>query len=355
MKIEQRSFGTLPNGQETTLYTLTNDKGMTVKVTDFGATLADIQVPDKAGNSESVILGFDECGGYAQEQAYIGATVGRYANRIEHGKFSVDGQEYQLPVNNGENHLHGGPEAMDKTLWKLAGTSTTDTEAKVTFRTSSPDGFNGYPGNLEVSVSFVLDNENRLNIRYHATTDKDTIINLTNHSYFNLSGNLRDNCLKHEIKLQAGKYTPIKANMIPTGELADVDDSPFDFKSFETIGAKMNFDHEQIDLALGFDHNFVLNNKGGNEPTLSAEAVDHASGRVMRLYSTQPGMQFYTGNYLDGGYMGKEGRIYEKYDGFCFETQAFPDSPNQEHFPSPLLKAGEAYEHSAIFEFGLVD
>jgi aldose 1-epimerase len=349
-RMHKESFGKTADGQPADLYILRNKNGMEVAITNYGATVVRIKVPDRHGKIEDVVLGYDNLDGYIHDKAYFGATVGRYANRIAHGKFTLDGHVYTLPKNDGDNTLHGGTSGFNKRLWKAKDAST-PAAAALQMSYLSKDGDQGFPGNLSVEVRFTLSDDNSLKIEYAATTDKDTVLNLTNHSYFNLAGQGDGDILKQELMLRASHFTPINSNLIPTGEIASVKGTPLDFTQQASIGARINADYEQLKLARGYDHNFVLDAKAGAKPVLAARAYDPGSGRVLEVWTTQPGIQFYSGNFLDGMVAGKGGVKYPFRSGFCLETQHFPDSPNQPKFPSTELKAGRWFRSTTVDKF----
>ena len=343
MKIRSEPFGVTPAGEETQLFFLVNDAGMEVRVTNYGGIITHIKMPDRHGRFADVVLGHDTLEGYLHRSRYFGALVGRYANRIARGRFVLNGTEYSLAINNGLNHLHGGIKGFDKVVWQAS-----ETVDGVQLRYLSPDGEENYPGNLRATVTYCLTDANELRIEYAATTDKDTIINLTNHSYFNLAGD--GTIFDHEITINADAFTPVDQTLIATGEVRSVKDTPLDFTSATPIGKRINCDYEQIRIAGGYDHNFVLRGQMGELRTV-ATVHDPKSGRTMEVATTQPGMQFYSGNFLDGSLVGKAGRAYVKHSGCCFETQHFPDSPNHLNFPSTVLKPNEEYRHSTVFKF----
>jgi aldose 1-epimerase len=330
---------------------LSNKNVIEVEITNFGATVVTLRVPDKAGKAADVVLGYYTLEGYESGTAYLGATVGRYGNRIAGGKFSIGGKSYTLPKNNGENTLHGGIVGFNKKVWKAREIASKDGESlEMTYL--SPDGEEGFPGNLSVKVVFTLPAErNELKIDYSATTDKDTVVNLTNHSYFNLAGEGNGDILDHVLTLHAKQFTPVNKGLIPTGELRDVAGTPMDFTSATAIGKRINDDYEQLVLGKGYDHNWVLARGAGKGLTLAAEAYDPKSGRTLEVLTTEPGVQFYSGNFLDGSAKGKGGKAYQQRAAFCLETQHFPDSPNQPKFPSTLLKPGAALHSETVFRF----
>ena len=307
--------------------------------------------PDREGKFADVVLGFDGLDGYLAKNPYFGALVGRYANRISHAEFSLNGTTYHLAKNNGDNSLHGGTKGFDKVVWKASESSGAGAAAlELTYL--SKDGEDGYPGNLTTTVTYSLSDEDELSIQYEATTDQDTVLNLTNHSYFDLTGQAAGKILDHEVMINADKFTPVNANLIPTGELKDVKGTPFDFTKPTRIGAHIEEKNQQLEYALGYDMNYVLN-RSGSGLTLAARVKDPKSGRVMEVHTTQPGVQFYTGNHLDGSVKGKGGVEYGFRFGFCLETQHFPDSPNQPEFPSTVLKAGQKYQGTTVFRFSV--
>ena len=343
-----RSFGTAKDGDSVNLYKLTNPKGMIVEITNYGGIITSIVVPDRQGKFADVVLGFDSLDGYLGEQPYFGAIVGRYGNRIANGKFSIGPDTYTLAKNNGENALHGGIRGFDKVVWSAKGFTEKGARG-VELKYTSKDGEEGYPGDLYVTVRYTLTDENELRIEYFATTTMPTVLNLTNHSYFNLAGQGEGDILNHVVTINADRFTPVNAGLIPTGHLESVTGTPFDFTKPTTIGSRINADDEQIKLGGGYDHNFVLNGQRSNR--LVAEVVEPKSGRAMEVRTTQPGMQFYTGNFLDGTIRGKQGKVYNRRYGFCMETQHFPDSPNQPAFPSTLLRPGEQYLTQTSYTF----
>lgn len=341
--ITQKPFGTLEDGREASLFTLTNEQNMTVSITNYGGILTTIRTPDKNGTMDNVVLGFNSLQPYLEGTPYFGAIIGRYGNRIANGRFELNGTEHTLATNDGNNHLHGGIKGFDKVLWNAE--PQPDGSLKLTYL--SEDGEEGYPGNLNVEVVYALSNKNELIIRYKATSDKATPVNLTNHSYFNLSGEPEQTILDHNLKINAQKYTPVNDELIPTGELKPVEGTPFDFTSFHTIG-------ERIDqVPGGYDHNFVLNRSSNSEDSLfHAATVRHPeSGREMKVFTTEPGLQFYSGNFLDGSLKAPDGSSMVKHAALCLETQHFPNSPNEPGFPSTILQPGELYQTTTIYQF----
>jgi len=350
--IRKQSFGKTAGGEQIDLYSLTNKKGMEVSITNFGATVVALRVPDRAGKAADVVLGFDTLEGYENGKAYFGATVGRYGNRIAGGQFSLDGKTYTLPKNDGNNTLHGGIVGFNKKVWKAREIASKDGES-LELSYLSADGEEGFPGNLSAKVVFTLPAErNELKIDYTATTDKDTVLNLTNHSYFNLAGEGSGDILDHVLTLHAKQFTPVDKTLIPTGELRDVAGTPLDFTSATAIGKRINENYEQLVFGKGYDHNWVLARSGsGNGLTIAAEAYDPKSGRKLEVLTTEPGVQFYTGNFLDGTVKGKGNKAYAQRGAFCLETQHFPDSPNHPNFPSTVLKPNAVFHSETVFRF----
>lgn len=352
MIVEKRSFGKLSNGVEVSIYTLTNKNGLKAEITNYGATVVSLFVPDKNGKLEDVVLGYDDAAGYEKGESYFGAIVGRYGNRIGKGKFVLDGKEYQLAINNGENHLHGGKVGFNKKVWEVVDAKSEMGGSFLTLKYISTDGEEGYPGTVELTVSYNLTTDNELLISYTATTDKNTILNPTHHSYFNLSGDPNKNILDHELMIDADKYTPVDKGLITTGELADVANTPFDFRTPKVIGKDINSDNEQIKFGLGYDHNWVLN-KHQEQIFKFATLYEPTSGRLMEVYTDQPGVQFYSGNFLDGKSKGKGGVMYQYRTGLCLEAQKFPDSPNKPEWQSATLLAGKThlYRQTTVYKF----
>ena len=346
---KKSSFGKTPDGEAVDLYTLTNKNGAEVEITNYGGSVVSLRVPDRDGKLGDVVLGFDSVDGYVNNTSYIGALIGRYGNRIGHAQFKLDGKTYTLAKNNGENTLHGGTKGFNKAVWTAKGIPAKDGQAlELTYL--SKDGEEGFPGSLHVRVIYTLTDSNALRIEYFATTDKDTVVNLTNHSYFNLAGPGSGDILSHVLMINSDKFTPVDSGLIPTGELRDVAGTPFDFRKPTAIGARINSDGEQVKLGGGYDHNFVLNRKAGDAISLAARVTEPKTGRVMEVWTTEPGVQCYTGNFLDGSLHGK-GVSYTKRSAFCLETQHFPDSPNKPEFPSTELKPGERYHTTTIYKF----
>jgi aldose 1-epimerase len=347
---KKSSFGKAPDGQDVDLYSLTNKNGVEVAISTYGGVVVSLKVPDRDGKLGDVVLGFDSVGGYVSDKSYFGAIIGRYGNRIGHGQFSLDGKTYTLAKNNGENTLHGGNKGFNKAVWTAKETPAKDGQAlELTYL--SKDGEEGFPGNLHVRVVYTLTDSSALRIDYSATTDKDTVVNLTNHSYFNLAGPGSGDILGHVLMIEADKFTPVDSGLIPTGQLRDVAGTPFDFRKPTAIGARIESNDEQIKLGGGYDHNFVLRRKMGAPISMAARVVDPKTGRVLEVWTTEPGLQFYTGNFLDGSAHGKGGISYTKRSAFCLETQHFPDSPNKPKFPSTELKPGEGYHTTTIYKF----
>ena len=349
-RLSSYSFGKLSDGREVNAFVLKNARGMSVQILDLGGVIASIEVPDSSGNFADVTTGFDYPQPYLDGAGYMGAIVGRYANRISGGKFSIDGIDYSLAKNNGDNAIHGGLVGFDKKIWDvefLVGLH----DSKLKLSTFSPDGEEGYPGRVEVSVTYTLNDQNQLTIDYSATSDKATIINLTNHAYFNLDGHQAGSILEHEVMLNANHFTPIDESSIPTGAILDVAGTPLDFRQRKAIGLEIESEDQQINFGSGYDHNFVINHSEIGGVSLAAEVYSPNSGRVMKVYTDQPGVQFYTGNFLNGELVGKDGAVYGRRSAFCLETQHFPDSPNKPMFPSTILQPGDQFASRTIFEF----
>jgi len=347
--VTREAFGALPDGRPVALFTLRNANGLQVRAMTYGATIISLETPDRNGAPGDIVLGYPSLEGYVQASPYFGSIVGRYGNRIAGGRFTLDGIEYRLATNDGPNHLHGGVTGFDKVLW-TGDSASTDSTASVTFRYASPAGEEGYPGTLQVAVTYTLGNAAALRVDYEATTDAPTPVNLTQHSYFNLRG--AGDILGHELMLAADRHTPVDSGLIPTGELAAVEGTPFDFRTATPIGARIGQDDEQLRRGRGYDHNWVLT-RDGPGLSLAARVVEPESGRTLTVSTTEPGIQFYSGNFLDGTLTGKQGTVYHHRSGFCLETQHFPDSPNQPHFPSTILRPGETYRSVTVFAFGV--
>jgi len=346
--IRKESFGKTPDGP-VDLYTITNAKGVELRVTNYGGIIVSLRLPDKNGSPADIVLGYDNLDGYLKNPAYFGAIVGRYANRIANGKFTVDGIEYHLAKNNGPNSLHGGLKGFDKVIWR-AEPFTDQQGSGLILSFASKDGEEGYPGNLKTKVTYTLTDQNELKIDYEATTDEATPLNLTSHSYFNLSGEGNGDILKHELTLNADRFTPVDQTEIPTGDLRSVNGTPMDFTKSTLVGARINDNYEQLLIGHGYDHNFVLNRKGDGLQ-LAASVRDPRTGRVLEVYTTEPGVQLYTGNFLDGTITGKQSHVYNKHAALCLETQHFPDSPNHANFPSAILQPGQRYRSSTVYKF----
>jgi len=350
--IEKKSFGKLADGTETFLYTLTNNKGASVSVTNYGGRITSIRVPDKKGEMGDVILGFDSVAGYAADNTFQGSLVGRYANRIGKGVFTLDGKTYTLACNNAPNHLHGGVVGFDRKIWDV--TEINDSaQVGLELHYTSIAGEEGYPGTLKVKALYTLSKDaDVLTIEYWAETDTATIVNLTNHSYFNLSAEAGNTILDHYLMIAADSTTPVDSTLIPTGQLAAVEGTPLDFRTLTRIGARIDATDEQMKFGRGYDHNYVLNNKGALE--LAAQVVDSVSGRVLEVMTSKPGIQFYSGNFLDGKTTGKAGRLFAYRSALCLEPQHFPDSPNKSQFVSPVLRPGEKYHQVDVYKFSVL-
>lgn len=347
--ITKSNYGVTPDGAQVDLYKLKNSNDMEVNIITYGGRITALKVPDKNGTSENVVLGFDTLDQYLKDNPFFGALVGRYGNRIAKAKFSLDGTEYKLASNNGENSLHGGIKGFDKVIWTVEDSGGGD-KAILKLTYTSKDMEEGFPGNLTVTVTYTLDNDNTLAVDYKATTDKKTVVNLTQHAYFNLSGDFSTTILDHELTMSADKLVPVDENLIPTGKLMDVAGTPFDFNSPKIIGKDIDADNDQIKKGGGYDHCWVLNDQEAGLRTV-ATLLDPKSGRIMEVATTEPGIQLYTGNFLDGTLPIPGGGAYTKRSGVCLETQHYPDSPNQPGFPSVVLNPGEQYETKTTFKF----
>jgi aldose 1-epimerase len=346
-QITFESFGRTQDGAPVSIYTLRNANGMEARISNYGGIITSLKVPDRNGNLGDVVLGYDSLDGYLKSTPYFGALIGRYGNRIAKGRFTLDGITYTLVTNNGPNALHGGAKGFDKVVWQAFSYSTAEGPSlELTYL--SKDGEEGYPGDLKVKALYTLTQDNSLRLDYTATTDKDTVLNLTQHSYFNLAG--KGDVLNHVVYINADKFTPVDSTLIPTGQLPPVEGTPFDFRTPTAIGARINQDDQQLKFANGYDHNFVLNKPMG-QLAVVARVTEPTTGRVLELLSTEPGLQFYTGNFLDGTITGKGGWVYQFRSAFCMEPQHFPDSPNQPNFPSAELRPGETYHHTIIYRF----
>jgi len=346
LSVSSASFGNTPEG-EAQLFTLKNTNGLEVDISTFGGTITRWSAPDKDGNFDDVLLGFKDLSSYQGTHPYFGSLVGRYANRIALGKFTLEGKSYSLAINNPPNALHGGPLGFHKKLWIAKSLEEKDAVG-VVLTLNSPDMEEGYPGNLKVEVTYRLNDKNELSIDYKATTDKTTVVNLTNHAYFNLKGEGNGDILDHQLKIFANQFTPVDSTLIPLENHSDVDNTPFDFREWHLIGERVNSEFDQIIRGKGYDHNFVLN-KNGDELSVAAQVWEASSGRLLEVKTTQPGMQFYCGNFLDGSLTGKKGNKYAFRNGFCLETQHFPDSPNHPTFPTTVLKPGETFQSKTIY------
>jgi aldose 1-epimerase len=346
--VMKKPFGRTAAGEAAHLFTLTNARGAEARITNYGGRVVSLKMPDRSGKFDDVVLGYDSLAGYQTDAFYIGGIVGRYANRIAKGKFTLNDREYVLARNNGENHLHGGLKGFDAVVWR-AKTAAGKSGPRLELTYTSPDGAEGYPGRLNVRVVYTLTDNNELKIEYAAVSDRDTVINLTNHSYFNLAGAGSGSILDHRLMINADRFTPTDAGSIPTGEILGVADTPFDFRQSTGIGARIEAPDEQLKFGSGYDHNWVLN-KRSNELSLAATVVEPTTGRTLDVYTTEPGMQFYAGNFLEN-VKGKNGKIYRRREGFCLETQHFPDSPNRPSFPSTVLKKGENFRSTTVYRF----
>ncbi|MBI9016738.1 MAG: galactose mutarotase [Phycisphaerae bacterium] len=347
MAVTTDIYGKLESGTEVHVFTLTNANGVKAKIINWGCCLVSLEVPDSKGNFADIILGFDDIKKWAKNPPYFSAVIGRYANRIANGLFVIDDNEYSLAINNGPNSLHGGSVGFDKVLWNAM-----EIENGVELKHTSPDGDEGYPGKLDITVTYTLTEANELKINYKAITDKPTVVNMTNHSYFNLAGHNSGSMLDQIMQINASNYTPIDENLIPTGEIAAVTGTPLDFTSPAVIGDRIDDDFEQLKLAAGYDHNFVIDRQAPGL-VLAATAIDSKSGRIMEVLTTEPGVQFYSANFLDGSDIGKGCFAYQRRYGFCLETQHFPDSPNQPQFPTVRLNPGETYDTTTVYKFSV--
>jgi aldose 1-epimerase len=347
---EKKLFGKLPDEREVYLYTLKNESGTEVRIINYGAIVTNLFVKDKNGKFEDVVLGYDSLQGYIDDNAYFGAIVGRYGNRIGKGKFTLEGKEYQLALNDGPNHLHGGKIGFNKVLWE-AEPSEDGKSLKLTY--VSKDGEESYPGQFTLSVTYTLTEENELKIEYNGTADKTTVVNPTHHSYFNLSGNMDSTILGHELFIDAASITPVDSTLIPTGEIRPVKGTPMDFSVPALVGARVNDEYDQLNYGKGYDHNWVLNNYKEDNIRKIAAVYHKGSGRYMEVFSDQPGVQFYCGNFLNGSLKGKDGINYQHRTGLCLEAQHFPDSPNHPEFPSVILRPGEVYRQTTIYKLSI--
>lgn len=348
LTITKGVFGSLPDGQQVDLYTLKNKNGMSMQVINYGGIITTLSVPDKNGTIEDIVLGYDSLSQYLKDSPYFGALVGRYGNRIAKGKFTLDDQTYTLAQNNNGEHLHGGLKGFDKVFWNIEEMDNDEGPAlKLTY--TSKDMEEGYPGNLDVEVRYVLTDANELKITYHATTDKKTILNLTQHTYFNLAGNARRDNLEHEVMIKADQFLPVTKTLIPTGKLQDVAGTPFDFRQPKAIGKQINDDDQQLKFGLGYDHCWVLSSTDSMK--LAASLYEPTSGRYMEVHTTEPAIQFYSGNFLDGSNVGKGGVVYKYRYAVAMETEHYPDSPNQSAFPSVVLNPGDVYSTATTYSF----
>ena len=352
MNIARQSFGKMADGTPVDLYTLTNANGVQVKISNYGGVVVSLVVPDRDGTFEDVVLGFDTLPDYVEKSLYFGCIVGRYANRIAKGRFTLDGVEHTLAQNDGENHLHGGIRGFDKVVWNATPVERDDVVG-VELAYLSEDGEEGYPGNLSAKVVYSLTNDDALEIEYSATTDRPTVVNLTNHSYFNLAGQVSRDILGHEVTIYADRFTPVDGTLIPTGELRSVEGTPLDFRDSIAIGARIEQDDEQLRYGNGYDLNWVLDNPEGSLK-LAARVYEPTTGRIMEVHTTEPGIQFYSGNFLDGTITGKGGIVYQRRFGLCLEAQHFPDSPNKPDFPPVVLRPGEEYRQTTVYKFSAV-
>ena len=350
-RLTTETFGRTTDDQAISLVTLRNLNGMEVRVMTYGGIIVSLKTPDKTGHVDDIVLGHDDAAGYFANSPYFGVIVGRYGNRIAKGAFTLEGHTYQLATNNGANHLHGGKKGWDQAVW-AADPFQDARGVGVVLSHTSPDGDEGYPGTVNAKVTYTLKDDNQLVVDYSATTDKPTVINLTQHSYFNLTGGKSPDILGHELMINADRYTPVDDGLIPTGELAPVQGTPFDFRAATKIGARIEQDDVQLKRGKGYDHNWVLNRQGEGL-SLAARVVEPASGRTLEISTTEPGIQFYSGNFLDGTITGKGGVKYGHRAGFCLETQHYPDSPNHPNFPSTVLRPGQQYKSQTVFKFGV--
>jgi aldose 1-epimerase len=348
LMVKKEAFGTMPDGKAVELYTLTNTHGIAVQVMTYGGIIVSLKTPDKSGHSADITLGFDTLADYLAKNPFFGALVGRYGNRIGNARFTIDGKEYSLAKNDGPNSLHGGLKGFDKVLWQAESFQKSG-EVGVILKHTSPDGDEDFPGTLHVTVTYTLNDKNEFSLDYHATTDKATPVNLTNHTYFNLGGEGSGSILGEELMLNADHFTPVDKNLIPLGQIASVKGTPLDFTKPTAIGARINDKYEQLALGMGYDHNFVINRTGPGL-VLAARVYDPKTGRVLEVDTTEPGVQLYTANHLNN-LRGRNGHIYNARDAFCLETQHYPDSPNQPNFPSTILRPGQVYHSTTVWKF----
>src|SRR6476661_2522873 len=354
-RITRAPFGTLPTGEQVHAFTMTSARGIEMRVIDYGGIIVSLRTPDRAGSFADIVLGFDDLEGYVKSSPYFGAIAGRYANRIAKGQFTLDGTTYKLAVNNGPNALHGGLKGFDKVVWQAEPSADTG-GARLVLRYTSADGEEGYPGTVHATVTYTLTERNELAIEYQATTDKPTPINLTNHSYFNLAGEGSGTVMGVAVTIEPYRYVPVDSTFIPTGDLALVSSTPFDFRKPTAIGARIDQPAPQLKNGHGYDHTFVLNRPAGGAALVhAAHVTEPTSGRTLDVATTEPGVQFYTGNFLDGKVVGKNSHAYPRRGGFCLETHHFPDSPNKPQFPSTTLRPGETYHSRTVFTFGVAN
>lgn len=348
-ELKKANFETTIDGKQVSLYSIKNENGVEIDITNYGGRVVALMVPDKNGKFEDISLGYDSIQGYLAQEDFFGTLIGRYGNRIALGKFTLDGEEYTLATNNDPNHLHGGPGGFHARVWDVNQVDDQTLELMYV----SPDMEEGYPGELSVKVVYHLTDDNELQIDYTATTDKKTIVNLTNHTYFNLNGAGNGDINGHELMVNADYFTPVDETLITTGELLEVEGTPFDFKELTAIGARVDEDYDQLKYGNGYDHNFVVNHEEPGDTTLAAKVVAPESGRTLEVYTTEPGIQFYGGNFLDGTAVGNKGKAYEFRSAFCLETQHYPDSPNKPEFPSVVLEPGDTYKSYCSYKFGV--
>lgn len=349
--ISKTGFGTTTDGEEVELFTLKNRAGMVAEITNYGGIVVSLTAPDRDGNFEDIVLGYESLAAYEAETPYFGALIGRYGNRIGKASFELDGKTYQLTMNDGPNHLHGGKRGFDKVVWD-ADMEETEAGPSLVLSYTSADGEEGYPGTLRATVRYTLTHANELAIDYEAVTDAPTPVNLTHHSYFNLTGNAKRDILAHQLQINAESFTPVDETLIPTGEIRPVDGTPFDFRTAKPIGQDIETDNEQIRFGLGYDHNWVVDASADGEWRRVATLFDPDSGRIMTVHTSEPGLQFYSGNFLDGSLTGK-GVVYRHRYGLCLETQHFPDSPNQAGFPNTILRPGDVYRTKTVYSFSI--
>jgi len=350
MSIAVQPYGTTPEGRPIRLFTLTNASGMSADISDVGGVIVALRAPDRNGKLEDITLGYETAERYLEKGPYFGALIGRHANRIEGASFELNGVEYSLASNDGANHLHGGLRGFDKVVWDADIVPAEGGGEALRLTYVSPDGEEGYPGTLRTTVLYTLTDDNELRIDYEAVSDQDTVVNLTNHAYFNLAGHAAGDIGGHELMIDAERFTPINAECVPTGEVRGVAGTPMDFRRLTPIGPGFASGDEQIANGGGYDHNWVLN-AGGGQLAKAAEVYEPTTGRVMEVFTTKPGIQFYSGNFLDGSIVGKGGAVYGKRSGLCLETQYFPNAMKHKHFPSPILRAGETYQHTTTYKF----